>query len=122
MGALSKGEHKSLIHKEHNLVAVKYLDLKEKQLISSCATTLQGKPRVKISRMGEKVTRVDDLVYCIMELGLTDDKDDRKRLGFLITCGGSKVKEVYVLNKEVSDYQHARNVVDAKMEVRKNQT
>ena len=78
---------------------------------------------------------VEDLEYYIMSLGLgEEDKDDMRRLGIFITCGGPKVKEVYNLNKnttkakktgtteDVSDYRHARNVVDAKMKVGKNQT
>ena len=77
---------------------------------------------------------VDDLEYYIMSMGLNDEvKDDKRRLGLFITCGGPKVKEVYTLNKntpkakdsankDVSEYQHARNVVDAKMKINKNQT
>ena len=77
---------------------------------------------------------VEDLEYYIMSLGLNDEvKDDKRRLGLFITCGGPKVKEVYTLNKntpkakdsaneDVSDYRHARNVVDAKMKINKNQT
>ena len=61
--------------------------------------------------------------YYIMGMGL-GETDDTRKLGLFITCGGAKVKEVYMLNKsetkakkedgttDVSEYQHARNVVD----------
>ena len=79
---------------------------------------------------------VDDLEYYIMSMGLNDEvlKDDKRRLGLFITCGGPRVKEVCntlnkntpkakdSANKDVSEYQHARNVVDAKMKINKNQT
>lgn len=55
-GQINVGEHKSCLNEEQGIVAVRYLDKKEKQLISSCATTLKGKPKEKISkRTGQKV-------------------------------------------------------------------
>ena len=76
---------------------------------------------------------VEDLGFYIMGMGL-GETDDTRKLGLFITCGGAKVKEVYMLNKsetkakkqdgttDVSEYQHARNVVDKKMKVSKNAT
>ena len=55
-GQLTTGDYKSCINEKNGLVAVKYLDKKEKLLVSSCATTLKGKPREKYSRrLGAKV-------------------------------------------------------------------
>jgi len=77
---------------------------------------------------------VEDLTYYIMGMGLKDKEDDTRKLGLFITCGGARVKEVYTLHKgeakakeddgttDVSEYQHARNVVDMRMKVSKNAT
>ena len=55
-GDLSPGDYKSCVNEVEGLVAVKYMDKKEKLLVSSCATTMQGKPKERISkRTGQKV-------------------------------------------------------------------
>ena len=41
---------------------------------------------------------VEDLGFYIMGMGL-GETDDTRKLGLFITCGGAKVKEVYMLNK-----------------------
>ena len=65
-----------------------------------------------------------------MGLGLEEGKHDVRCLGLFISCGGPKVKEVYLLNKsvtpkaknnnneDVAEYMHARNIVDTKMKIK----
>ena len=76
---------------------------------------------------------VESLQYYIMGLGIDEKVNTARCLGLFITYGGPKVKETYDLNKDqvkakdengndVSDYQHARNVVDKKLKVGTNQT
>ena len=76
---------------------------------------------------------VEDLEYYLMGLGLEEGKHDARCLGLFISCGGPKVKEVYLLNKslpkakdsnnkDVAEYRHARNIVDTKMKIKKNET
>ena len=49
-GSLSRGEYKSCVNENENLVAVRYTDKKEKLLVSSFSTTLTGQPKIKVSR------------------------------------------------------------------------
>ena len=77
---------------------------------------------------------VDDLEYYLMGFGLEEGKHDARCLGLFISCGGPKVKEVYLLNnsvtskaknnnnEDVAEYRHARNIVDTKMKIKKNET
>ena len=48
-GELTRGQYKSCINPTEDLIAVRYQDSKEKLLVSSCATTLPGPAKVKIS-------------------------------------------------------------------------
>ena len=69
-----------------------------------------------------------------MGSGLEEGKHDARCLGLFISCGGPKVKEVYLLNKSVkpnaknnnieyiAEYRHARNIVNTKMKIKKNET
>ena len=56
MGAVNQGEFKSLELKDQGLIAVKYMDIKEKSLVSSFSTTIPGKPRIKISKRTKEKT------------------------------------------------------------------
>ena len=70
---------------------------------------------------------IGDLEYHMMGLGLTKSGDAGRMLGLFISRGGRKVKEVYNLLKNtpkatvgdpaapVSEYRHARNIVDEKL-------
>ena len=70
---------------------------------------------------------IGDLEYHMMGLGLTEAGDAGRMLGLFISRGGRKVKEVYNLLKNtpkanvgdpaapVSEYRHARNIVDEKL-------
>ena len=42
---------------------------------------------------------VEDLEYYIMGLGLSEEENSSRCLGLFITYGGTKVKEVYNMNK-----------------------
>ena len=65
---------------------------------------------------------VEDFEFYVMGLGLTEENDSARCLGLFVTFGGRRVKETWALNKgkvkaqvggaEVSEYQHARNVVE----------
>ena len=50
MGSLKVGKTNSLIHKHHDLLAVRYKDKKLKLLVSSFSTSTPGQPRVKKSK------------------------------------------------------------------------
>ena len=77
---------------------------------------------------------IEDLEYHMMGLGLTEAGDARRMLGLFISRGGRKVKEVYNLLKNtpkatvgdpaapVSEYRHARNIVDEKLKQEVNTT
>ena len=74
---------------------------------------------------------VEDFEFYVMGLGLTEEKDSARCLGLFVTFGGRRVKETWALNKgkvkaqvegaEVSEYRHARNVVDEVLKVGVNQ-
>ena len=57
-GDLAVGEHHSMLLKDSELLAVQYRDKKEKQLLSSCSTTLPGEPRIKISKRTKETTMI----------------------------------------------------------------
>ena len=92
---------------------------------------------MRIYQEGRDYTEwVEDLEYYIMGLGLSEEENNSRCLGLFITNGGSKVKEVYNMNKgtvkaqykdnndamdDVSEYRHARNIVDNRMKAGLNQ-
>ena len=70
---------------------------------------------------------VEDLKYYLLGLGLEEGNHDARCLGLF------KIKEVYLLNKsvpkgkdsnndDVAEYRHARNIVDTKIKIKKNET
>ena len=74
---------------------------------------------------------VEDLEYYLMGLGSEEGKHDARFLGLFISCGGPKVKEVYLLYKSVTpkaknnnneDVAAYRNIEDTKMKIKNNET
>ena len=53
--SLKPGEFVLCEQKSKDLLAIRYQDKKQFEMIASCSTTLPGKPRTKIRRNGEKV-------------------------------------------------------------------
>ena len=65
---------------------------------------------MRIYQEGRDYTEwVEDLEYYIMGLGLSEEANSSRCLGLFITNGGSKVKEVYNMNKGTVKAQYEDN-------------